>query len=115
MELLINKIMDLGGNRKLLKAKVFGGSHIIPCISRANNMGRINARFVLKFLDLEGIPVLSQDLGGQEARRIYFRTDTGEVLLKRILKKYSVGARELITHKRLRSKVEETGDITLFT
>ncbi|MGC9196594.1 MAG: chemotaxis protein CheD [Syntrophobacteraceae bacterium] len=115
MELLINKIMALGGNRKLLKAKVFGGAHVIPCISRANDMGRINAKFVLKFLDMEGISVLSQDLGGQEARRIYFRTDTGEVLLKRILKRHSVGARELITQERLRSKVDETGDITLFT
>ena len=84
MELLINKIMSLGGDRNRLKAKVFGGAHVIPCISRQNGVGRKNANFVLQFLELESIPVLSQDLGGKDTRRIYFRTDTGEVLLKRI-------------------------------
>jgi chemotaxis protein CheD len=117
MELLINDIMVLGGKRNRLKAKVFGGAHIIQCISRANGPGRINAKFVLRFLELEGIPVLSRDVGGQDARRIYFRTDTGEVLLKRIrfAKKQSIGARELTLRKRIRSEVEKAGDITLFT
>ena len=46
MELLINKIMTLGGNKNCLKAKVFGGANVIPCISEANGVGSRNADFV---------------------------------------------------------------------
>ncbi len=117
MELLINKIMALGGNRSRLRAKVFGGAHVIAAFSGANSMGRINVNFVLNFLKLEAIPVVARDLGGRDARRIYFRTDTGEVFLKRIAfaKRHSVGAQEHKLQKRIRSEIEKGGEITLFT
>ena len=93
MELLINKMMSLGASRNRLKAKVFGGAHVIPCISEENGVGKRNAGFVLQFLQVESIPILSRDVGGRNTRRIYFRTDTGEVFLKRISfnKQQSVG------------------------
>ena len=116
MELLINKIMSLGGERKRLAAKVFGGANVIPCISDANGMGKRNAEFVLQFLELESIPVLSADLGGKDTRRIYFRTDTGEVLLKRIPFVKREASLDILRGKlrRIESSVEETGDITIF-
>ena len=42
MDLLINDIMKLGGKRYNLTAKVFGGGHIIPCISEEFGMGQKN-------------------------------------------------------------------------
>jgi chemotaxis protein CheD len=45
-------------------------------------VGEKNAEFVLSFLDDEGIPVESQDLGGTQARRIRFEPTTGRVQLK---------------------------------
>jgi chemotaxis protein CheD len=117
IELLINKIMALGGRRQSLTAKVFGGAHVVPCISKVNGMGRRNAGFALEFLKFEGIPVLSKDLGGDQARRIYLHTDTGEVLLKRISftsKPWlTVQERKLMEHAR--KEAEESKDITLFT
>lgn len=117
MELLINNIMRLGGKRNLLQAKVFGGANVVPCISEENGMGRKNAEFVLQFLELEGIPVLSQDLGGVNARKIYFRTNTGEVFLRRIpsARQQAVRAGELEVQERLRKEVDKAGEITLFT
>jgi hypothetical protein len=32
----------------------------------------------------ERIPVVASDLGGYEARKVWFRTDTAEVILKRV-------------------------------
>jgi chemotaxis protein CheD len=115
MELLINKIMALGGRRNRLQAKVFGGAHVIPCISEENGVGRKNVDFVLQFLELEGLPVVSRDLGGKDTRRIYFRTDTGEVLLRRIpfVNRPAINVLEQKL-QRIKSKVEKTGDITLF-
>ena len=39
MELLINRIMDLGGCRQRIVAKIFGGSHLFPSISEENGTG----------------------------------------------------------------------------
>ncbi|MBF0551483.1 MAG: chemotaxis protein CheD [Deltaproteobacteria bacterium] len=84
MELLINRIMGLGGDRSRLLAKVFGGAHLLPSISKENGVGEKNILCALEFLDKESIRVISQDLGGYQPRKIFFRTDTGEVLLKRV-------------------------------
>jgi chemotaxis protein CheD len=43
-----------------------------------------NIRFVRSFLESENIPIVSSDLGGETAREVYFFTDSGRVLLKRL-------------------------------
>ncbi len=88
MELLINRIMNLGGERHLLLAKTFGGAHLLPSIAKENSVGRRIAAFVLSFLENEAIPIAAYDLKGHESRRIYFHTDTGEVFLKRVRSRY---------------------------
>jgi chemotaxis protein CheD len=44
---------------------------------------RSNIRFAKKFLELEGIPAVCQDLGGNGGRKILFFSDSDRVLLKR--------------------------------
>jgi chemotaxis protein CheD len=82
MELLINAIMSLGGHRYRLVAKVFGGAHLLPSISRENGTGRKNIEFVMEFLKAEGIRIVSYDLGGERSRKVRFHTDTGDAYLK---------------------------------
>lgn len=117
MELLINRIMTLGGKRHRLVAKAFGGAHILPAISRENGVGGKNIEFVLDFMKIEKIAIVNQDLGGHDTRRIYFHTDSGEVLLKRIpcatQLKIDIQERRLLD--RIRREAEEAGEITLFT
>ncbi len=116
MELLINRIMVLGGSRRDLVAKAFGGARILSSIAVENGMGVKNAEFVLEFLEMEGIPVVNQDLGGQDTRRIYFHTDTGNVFLKRIVRSThsNILGQERSLLKRVRREAEEGGEITLF-
>jgi chemotaxis protein CheD len=116
MELLINRIMTLGGNRARLVAKVFGGAHILPSISIENGVGRKNVEFVMEFLETEAIEVLSHDLGGHESRKIYFHTDTGDVLLRRTFSRYhpDIALEERKVLKRLRKEAEMPADVTLF-
>lgn len=82
MEMLINKMMKLGAKRKNLWAKVFGGAHIIQSLHLNNSPGLKNVSFVEKFMEIEGIPIVSRDTGGVNARRVYFHTDSGDVFLK---------------------------------
>ena len=84
MELLINDCMRAGAERDRLEAKVFGGGHVLRLRETDGNVPQSNIRFALHFLQTEGIPIVSRDLGGYAAREVYFFTDSGRTLLKRL-------------------------------
>jgi len=117
MELLINRITALGGNRARLVAKAFGGAHILPAISLNKGMGRKNTEFVLEFLKMEGISLVSQNLGGHSTRKLCFHTDTGYAFLKTLphATRPSLISWELKQWDRVRSNAEKAGEITLFS
>jgi chemotaxis protein CheD len=83
MELLINRIVGLGGRKDRLEAKVFGGG-IINTTTSSETIGVKNAAFVLDYLETEEIPVRASDLGGIHARRIIFYPATGLVRVNRL-------------------------------
>ena len=116
MELLINEIMQLGGERHQIIAKVFGGAHIIKSISKENGMGQKIIYFVKDFLNNERIRIISHDLGGNDIRKVYFYTDTGNVYLKRTdLKLYpNIAEEENRCSNRIKDKVKQPGSIDLF-
>ena len=78
MELLINELMKLGGDRRRFIAKAFGGANVLPGMRMAP-IGEINARFVREFLADERIPLAAERMGGNHAVHVYFRTDTAKV------------------------------------
>jgi chemotaxis protein CheD len=78
MELLINELMKLGGDRRRFIAKAFGGANVLEGINMLP-IGEGNAKFVREFLALEKIPLAAERLGGTHAVHLYFHTDTGKV------------------------------------
>lgn len=90
MELMINEMMGLGAEKKRLKAKAFGGGNVLASVStdNFNCVGSVNGRFIREFLKTEGIPLESEDLGGDLGRVIRFRTDTYAVY-RRFIRKVS--------------------------
>ncbi len=85
MELLINDAMKLGGVRDRFKAKVFGGGGVLDMGDRTDSsIPEDNIGFAFEYLKIEGIPVVSHDVGGREARRIYLFTEDATVRLRRI-------------------------------
>ena len=117
MELLINEMLHKGAVRSSLKAKVFGGGHILSSISKKRLNGIRNIDFIFEFLKAEGIPIINSDVGGNDTRRIFFYSDTADVFLKRSNAKNWAEKviRESLEFKNQRKKVEYFGDITLFT
>jgi len=83
MEVLINELLKAGARRDRLQAKVFGGGAVLGAMQQTH-IGERNARFVLHYLELEGVPVLARDLGEAHARRIHYFPRTGEVLVRRL-------------------------------
>ena len=83
MELLIGELIKLGARRKGLRAKVFGGGNVLKFRKSDDDITGSNVRFAKKFLELEGIPTVKMDVGGNAGRKIFFFTDSHRVLLKR--------------------------------
>jgi chemotaxis protein CheD len=74
MEALINEMMHQGAQRRHMRAKAFGGA---STFDNAMGIGAANASFMREFLHVEGIPLVAESLGGQQARRIRFYPVSG--------------------------------------
>ena len=115
MELLINQLMHLGADRRKLMAKAFGGGSVVPSL-QTTPIGDNNAKFVLKFLATERIPLVAQRLGGSQAVHVYFRTESGKATV------HSVGGSRLAkivnaenSYRRSHlADADFSGDVTLF-
>lgn len=77
MEKLINELMKAGCARDSLEIKVFGGGNVTDT---SNEIGTENSRFILRYLEAEGLRCAVQDLGGQLPRRIHYTPATGKVV-----------------------------------
>lgn len=72
-----------------IETKLFGGSDVLMTAggsSLTKTVGRQNIETAMELIKREGLRLVSYDLGGPSGRKIFFRTDTGEVLVKRLRK-----------------------------
>ena len=81
MEHLINTILQNGGKRKNLEVKLFGGGKIVATLS---DVGARNIRFVLDYIDMEALKLVSHDLGDIYPRKVNFFPKNGRVRMKKI-------------------------------
>ena len=72
-------MLRYGARRKNFQAKLFGGANVLGGTSE---IGAENAEFARAFLTYEGIPILSESLGGTQARRLRFSPTTGNAQQK---------------------------------
>lgn len=115
MELLITEIMRLGGHRRRFQAKVFGGGHVLNIRESLDGVPQRNIDFVRRFLNVEQIPVLNEDVGGYQARRVLFHAHTGKVFLKRLgTHDAERTAEEEMVYLISLKKQKLDGDVTLF-
>ncbi len=96
MEVLINEMMKRGATRATLEAKVFGGGQVIAGMD-SMNVGERNTRFVLDYLKVERIPVLSQDVLDIYPRKVCYFPVTGKAMVKRLA---PTRAAELLANER---------------
>ena len=114
MESLINEILKRGGNRHRLEIKLFGAGKIYE---GHIDVGAKNAKWVTDYLKSEGLAVLSSDLGDVFPRKVYYFTDSGRVLMKKIerVKNRTIAEREQQYVAKIQQKEETPAeDVTLF-
>lgn len=121
IELLINDMVHLGADRRRLRAKVFGGATVVlksePSKDNFFCIHEINQRFIREYLKTENIPIVSEDLGGERGRIVYFETDSFKVR-RRYIKSSVLDKIEAKEHSYWKRSVEKPeikeGEITLF-
>ncbi len=89
MELLINAMLKCGAQRQSLRAKAFGGGMVLPDSGGDNFacVGAVNTRFIREFLLNDGIPLVMEDLGGEQGRVIHFVHGAGYPVYVRKIRK----------------------------
>ena len=81
MESLINGILKRGGMKSRLEVKLFGAGKIYD----GNiDVGARNTEWVLEYLKVEGLSACKTDLGDVYPRKVYYFTESGKVLLKKL-------------------------------
>ncbi|MDA8242261.1 MAG: chemotaxis protein CheD [Nitrospiraceae bacterium] len=84
MRHILSRFFSLGVHRSEIRVKLFGGSDMFELKSPASiSVGKQNIETALKVIGDEGLTLVSSDVGGPLGRKIFFHTQTGEVLLKR--------------------------------
>ncbi|MFP3959725.1 MAG: chemotaxis protein CheD [Spirochaetaceae bacterium] len=117
MELLINELIKMGARKERLRAKVFGGGHVLQGeVGRDGGVPQSNIRFAFDYLETENIPVESSDVGSTIGRKIFLDPQTFRVLLKRVTGRLIVDVEkeEEEYFERLRRRQAPRGDVTLF-
>ena len=114
MESLINEILKRGGLKSRLEIKLFGAGKIYE----GNiDVGANNAKWVIGYLKSEGLAAIKTDLGDVFPRKVYYFTDSGRVLMKRIerVKNQTIQERENEYAARIKQREQQpVEDVTLF-
>lgn len=115
MELLISEVMKLGGQRRRFQAKIFGGGHVLKIRESLDGVPQRNIDFVRRFLETEQIPIIKEDVGGYQPRRVLFNTNSGKVFLKYLgSNEAEQTAQEEMVYLISLKKQKLDGDVTLF-
>ncbi|HYA25335.1 MAG TPA: chemotaxis protein CheD [Terriglobales bacterium] len=83
--MLLEQLRAAGCQRQDLVAKIFGGAAILQTENHyARSLGAKNVAAAMRLMEHAGIPVVAQETGGGQGRKVVFRTDDGDVWSRRI-------------------------------
>lgn len=113
MEFLVNEILKLGGTRRNLEIKVFGGGNVL---SNMTDIGERNINYVRKYIYEENFELAAEDVGDIYPRKVLYFPDTGAVKVRKLRETTNdtVLQRELTYSKGLLTKTAPSGGVELF-
>ena len=85
IQALIDAVIGMGGRRGHLRAKVYGGAHVLRAMSGERwHMGAANVEVARAVLRAQRIPIQAMDVGGMRGRKLEFRIRDGSTSVKEI-------------------------------
>jgi chemotaxis protein CheD len=80
---LIAELLALGVAQNHLRAKLFGGACVLDAFRhRENHLGSQNVEIARAVLAAADVPIVSEDVGGRNGRKLIFCTDNGAAWVK---------------------------------
>lgn len=113
MEFLINEILKLGGTRRNLEIKVFGGGNVL---SNMTDIGERNIAYVKKYIYEENFELAASDVGDIYPRKVLYFPDTGAVKIRKLRQTQNdtILQREIKYSHNLNDKPAPSGGVELF-
>jgi chemotaxis protein CheD len=84
---MVRQFNEAGADLREIEVKMFGGADMFSSRGgggAALSIGKQNIEAALEVIEKARLRVLARDAGGTQGRKIFFNTETGEVLLKRL-------------------------------
>lgn len=83
---LVERMLKMGANRRNFKAKIAGGASMFSFADKNSIMdiGNRNSKAVKIVLKNMGIPIISEDLGGNSGRTMIVEISTGKVYIRTV-------------------------------
>ena len=74
-----------GARLTRLRAKIFGGACVMEAFrSAGRDLGAQNVEIARQLLASARVTIVAEDVGGNHGRKLVFRTDNGEAVIKRV-------------------------------
>lgn len=116
MEYLMGEIVKLGGDRRRLKAKVYGSGEVGTEDNRIGDILKGNLQFIEQYFKIENIEIEESKMGGTSRKKIYFEPKTG------VVREEEIGAEDAALFVRLEAEYidmvfknkDKTGDVHMF-
>jgi chemotaxis protein CheD len=85
MRTLISRLEIQGTPTQALRAKIFGGASVLDAgAPRKDGLGLRNIELARVLLNLAGIPIEAEDVGGASGRKLIFRTNDGAAWVRKL-------------------------------
>jgi chemotaxis protein CheD len=113
MESLINDLLKLGATRERLEIKLFGGGRILTGMT---DVGERNIGFIKSYMQLEGLRVAAEDLGGTQPRKVIYFPASGRCKLRKLppVENRIISHHEQLYRDSLGRQAANGGEVDLF-
>ncbi|MBF0489574.1 MAG: response regulator [Candidatus Omnitrophica bacterium] len=71
---LIKSLLAKDNNARHFEAKIFGGGEVVGNLSLGGGIGKFNIGVAREILKEFNIPIVEEDVGGKQGRKVYFNT-----------------------------------------
>jgi chemotaxis protein CheD len=113
MESLINDLLKLGATRERLEIKLFGGGRILTGMT---DVGERNIGFIKSYIQLEGLRVAAEDMGGTQPRKVIYFPASGRCKLRKLppVENRIISHHEQLYRDSLGRQAANGGEVDLF-
>ncbi len=84
---LLTSMLEMGCIKENIVAKIFGGGRVLDSVLGLHSIPDDNIRLAKLMMEMEDIPIVENDVGGNYTRKLLLDVHSGKVFLKKSTRK----------------------------